>query len=89
MLVNSGDLSNNGKADDFKQFFLNQKKPFLWASGNHDRYNSDTVKVMGRPNDFYQKVGRVGFFVLFFEDSTFNIFKDLIAQHINDSDVDH
>lgn len=88
-MINSGDVSLNGYRSEFIEFFSNQKKPVIWASGNHDRYHSDTVKIMGRPNDFYQKVGDIGFYVTYFENKTYNLLHKMLAEHIEDTDVTH
>lgn len=66
-MLSAGDLTFSGHAQDYVPFFSHLKRPLLWAAGNHDKWNSDTEKVMGRSNDFYQKVGNIGVYVTFFD----------------------
>lgn len=89
LMLCAGDLTFNGYAEDYIPFFSHQKRPLLWAAGNHDRWHSDTVKVMGRQNDFYQKVGNIGVYVTFFDDWSYRKIRPLLADHIQDKDVDH
>lgn len=44
---------------------------------------------MGRDNNFYQKVGNIGVYVVFFELRTYSTMRSLLQEHIDDTDVDH